>query len=157
MCASLALCSCGDKPGRRAPKEMGMEPRPEKEAPGDWQERIRAEKVGFLTGELGLTVEEAQSFWPVYDEGQKRHFDAFGKVHEAYEALEKATRDKSSDDAIAKHTDAYVAALRESEAIDPDLIARYREVLPEEKVAKLILAEEKFRRNQIHRLREKQD
>lgn len=142
-----------EKPGK--PEEMGNPECQSKESPEDWQERIRAEKVGFLTGELGLTTEEAQKFWPVYDAGQKKHFEAFEKVHTTYEALEKALKDNSSSDEIAKLTDAYVTALKESDAVEPESIASYKEVLPADKVAKLILAEEKFRRDQIHRLREK--
>ena len=30
-----------------------------------WKERVRAEKIAFLTKEMFLTSQEAESFWPV--------------------------------------------------------------------------------------------
>ena len=34
----------------------------------DWKEKIQSEKIAFLTTEIGLTPEEAQAFWPVYNQ-----------------------------------------------------------------------------------------
>ena len=34
---------------------------------GDWQEKMRAERVAFLTTAMELTPAEAEKFWPVYN------------------------------------------------------------------------------------------
>ena len=40
----------------------------------EWQERMQSEKIAFITAELDLTPEEAQTFWPVYNQiEQKKH------------------------------------------------------------------------------------
>jgi len=36
------------------------------------REKIEAEKVAFLTSKLDLSVKEAQSFWPAYNEFQEK-------------------------------------------------------------------------------------
>ena len=33
-----------------------------------WKEKMRSEKIAFLTNEISLTPEEAQLFWPVYNQ-----------------------------------------------------------------------------------------
>ena len=42
----------------------------------DWKEKMMAEKIAFLTLEVGLTPEEAQAFWPVYNQISKEKNDA---------------------------------------------------------------------------------
>ena len=34
---------------------------------GRMNERIKAQKVAFITEKLSLTAEEAQQFWPIYN------------------------------------------------------------------------------------------
>ena len=35
---------------------------------GGWHDRMMSEKIAFITMELQLTPEEAQVFWPVYNQ-----------------------------------------------------------------------------------------
>ena len=44
---------------------------PRRGADNGWRERVRAEKVAFLTEEIDLTESEAQVFWPIYNESPK--------------------------------------------------------------------------------------
>lgn len=115
---------------------------------GDWRERVRAEQVAFITNELDLSESEAQAFWPVYNDVQKQRREAFKATGEAYMNLQKGVDDKDVD----KLLDKYLAAKKASEKVEADAVARYKKVLPVSKVAKLLMAEEKFRQNQIHRL-----
>ena len=39
------------------------------------QERVKAAKVAYLTRELGLSPQEAERFWPVYNEFENRRDD----------------------------------------------------------------------------------
>jgi hypothetical protein len=120
----------------------------EKKNGHDWRERVRAEQVAFITNELDLSESEAQAFWPVYNEIQKQRREAFKAVGQAFAALQEGAEEKDA----AKLLDQYLAAKKAGEKIEADAVARYKKVLPVSKVAKLILAEEKFRQNQIHRL-----
>ena len=120
----------------------------EKKNGNDWREKVRAEQVAFITSELDLSESEAQSFWPVYNDVQKQRREAFKATGDAYMALQKGVDEKDAE----KLLDKYLATKKASEKIEADAVARYKKVLPVNKVAKLLLAEEKFRQNQIHRL-----
>lgn len=119
---------------------------------GDWKRKMASEKIAFLTLELDLTQEEAQLFWPVYNEVEKAKDEAFGKVIAAYRSLSAAIEEgksaKETDNALEAYLDAQ-AALREVENQAPE---KLKAALPAEKVARLYVAEEKFRRQHIRRL-----
>ncbi|MBO7385162.1 MAG: hypothetical protein J6U63_02330 [Clostridia bacterium] len=112
----------------------------------DWREKVRAAQVSFLTTELDLTEAEAQAFWPVYNEVQKQRHEAFRAQGEAMKAMKDA---KGNANALI---DQYLDAKKKMNDIDAEAIAKYKKVLPAEKVAKLILAQEKFLHQQIDRL-----
>lgn len=116
----------------------------------DWREKVRAERVAFLTQELSLTEAEAQAFWPVYNDVQEKTREAYKQQWDAFKKLSDALENgEGSVDALL---DNYVAAKAACEKVEGDALPRYKKVLPVEKVAKLILAEEKFRHQQIGRL-----
>ena len=114
----------------------------------DWRERIRAAQVAFLTNELDLTESEAQSFWPVYNDVQKQRRDAFEAQQKAYLALQKGI----DGNEVNKLLQEYMAATKKLDTLEEGAVDRYKKVLPVKKVAKLLLAEEKFRHQQIGRL-----
>ena len=67
---------------------------------GDWKQRIMSEKVAFLTIEMGITPEEAQAFWPVYNQVEKERDEAVRLVFQSFKALEDAVAaGKSEKDA----------------------------------------------------------
>ena len=113
-----------------------------------WREKARAEQVALITEELNLTEAEAQAFWPVYNEVQEQRREAFKASIEAMKALKKGV---DGNDA-AQLLDNYVAAKDNCAKVDAQALKRYKKVLPTEKVAKLVLAEEKFRHQQIGKL-----
>lgn len=128
---------------------FAQQPRQRGEGEG-WREKVRAEKVAFLTQELSLTETEAQAFWPVYNDVQARNREVFKAQWTAYKKLSEAV--EAGDAAVEKLLDEYLAAKARCEQADADALPRYKKVLPVEKVARLMLAEEKFRHQQIGRL-----
>ena len=116
--------------------------------PEKWREKVRAEQVAMITSELDLTEAEAQVFWPVYNDVQAQRRDAFKASGEAFKALQEGV--DGAD--VSKLMKAYLAAKAKCETVETDAVARYQKVLPEKKVAKLLIAEEKFRHQQIGKL-----
>ena len=100
-----------------------------------WREKARAEQVALITEELNLT------------EAQRR--EAFKVQMDAMKALKKGVEvgDKTAD-----LLDTYLQAKEKCQEVDAKAIKRYKKVLSDEKVAKLVLAEEKFRHQQIGKL-----
>lgn len=119
----------------------------------NWQDRIKSEKIAFITAELELTPEEAQVFWPVYNQIEKTAQEAQKAVMTSYRALLEALKsDTATDKEIDKLLDEYLAAKLAQKNLGKDDAAKFRKVLSSKKVAKLYVAEEKFRRHHIRNL-----
>lgn len=116
----------------------------------NWKDRMKSEFIAFLTDELSLTPEESQTFWPVYNQLSEKRFQANGKLMKAVKQVHQAV--ETGEGNYAALMDAYMKAYKEKEKVESDYIASLRKEFGDEKAAKLIVAEEKFRRNQIHRL-----
>ena len=114
-----------------------------------WREKVRAEQVAFITSELDLTESEAQKFWPVYNDIQAQRREAYKESFEAMKELEESIQNDKDQD---KKLDKYVSAKRKIAEIENDSVKKYSKVLPKQKVAKLLLSEERFRHNQIGKL-----
>ena len=116
----------------------------------DWKEKMRSEKIAFLTTEIGLTPEEAQAFWPVYNQVEKEKDEAMHNVIKTYKELCKAIEEGGKD--VSALLDKYIAAQAKMNEVENGVAAKYKAVLPVEKVAKLYVSEERFRRNHIRKL-----
>ena len=123
-----------------------------KKCEGDWKERIMSEKIAFLTVEVGLTPEEAQIFWPVYNQVEQGKDEAIKQTIHAYRELNKAVEEGKSTKETSALLDNYLAAQKNLREYENGIADKYKKVLPADKVAKLYVAEEKFRRQQIRNL-----
>ena len=117
-----------------------------------WRERVRSEKVAFLTQEIDLTESEAQVFWPIYNEIQKAQREGFEAVQKAYTAMEKGVQEKKTGKEMEKLVHAYIDAKDKNDGIETKYMNKLLKALPAEKVARYYVAEEKFRHQQIGRL-----
>lgn len=117
-----------------------------------WKQKMMSEKIAFLTTEMELTPKESQKFWPVYNEVNKEKDEAMHEVFKTYMELSQAVEGGASDNEIEKKLNNYLDALKAQRKADNMADEKFLKVLPMEKVAKLYVAEEKFRRWQIHRL-----
>ena len=118
----------------------------------DWKERMQSGKIAFLTMEIGLTPEEAQNFWPIYNSVNKELDEATYNTVASYMELEKALNDKKSDKEVSKYLNKYLEAMGSQNRIRTESVEKYKKILPDSKVAKIFVAEEKFRRQHIRML-----
>jgi len=120
--------------------------------PPDIPEQIKIEKISFLTAQLDLTPAEAQVFWPVYNEFEKKRL-----------ALEWAQRrpgfkkdgkpDSFSDEELKKMNENYINSFSEEALLMQEYNKRFLEVLPIQKVMKLYESERKFRSHMLQEFR----
>ena len=143
LCALVVLSMGAFAQGPQGPRRGGD---------NGWRERVRAEKVAFLTEEIDLTESEAQVFWPIYNEIQKAQRDGFEAVKNAYDAMAKGVEEKKGSKEMEKLVKAYIDAKEKNEGIETKYLNKLLKVLPAEKVARYYVAEEKFRHQQIGRL-----
>ena len=144
LCMSLmALVSLGALAQQKKDRKMDRE---------GWKEKVQAERVAYLTTALELTVEESEAFWPVYNAVQKNKGNAFKDVAAAMDALKDAIQEGKDAKEMEVLLQSFLEAREDCEEIDKEAVAQYKKVLPVEKVAKLFVAEEQFRHQQIKRL-----
>jgi cell fate (sporulation/competence/biofilm development) regulator YlbF (YheA/YmcA/DUF963 family) len=115
----------------------------------DWKKKMMSEKIAFLTIEMNITPEEAQVFWPVYNQIENEKDAALVEVIQSYKALNTAVEQNKD---VEKCLNAYLNAQEKLRETDNKAAEQYKKVLPVEKVAKLYVAEEKFRRQHIRKL-----
>ena len=137
--------------GAFAQGNQGPQP-PRRGGDNGWRERVRSEKVAFLTQEIDLTESEAQVFWPIYNEIQKAQRESFEATQKAYMAMEKGVQEKKSGKEMEKLVHAYIDAKDKNDGIETKYMNKLLKALPAEKVARYYVAEEKFRHQQIGRL-----
>ena len=123
----------------------------------DWKQKMMSEKIAFLTNEMQITPEEAQSFWPVYNQIFKDKDEALKNVFKTFRELEEAIENGKSEKEIKRLLAAYLKAEQRQRDTDSQVAEQIGKVLPVEKTARFFIAEEKFRRQQIHRLHGKPD
>jgi len=110
----------------------------------DPQEKIQAKKVAFITDKLDLSVEEAQKFWPVYNE----HEADMDKIHEKRKGVMKKINKEAetlSDEELTKLVDQFAEYDLEEAKIHKSYYDDVKKVLPIKKVVKLIKAEREFK------------
>lgn len=115
------------------------------------RKEFEAQKVAFFTQELDLSPVEAASFWPLYNEMQKKIRKVEGDIRKGYnEAREtKNLTEKDYETAIRKVLDAE----REMIDIKTEYYVAMLKVLPASKLWKLNEAERKFHRQLFDKLR----
>lgn len=113
-------------------------------------EKMKAERVAFITSEVGLTSEDAQAFWPIYNKAEEQQRELQQAEKKAYQELSKALRDGEGNvDALL---DAYIKAKQANVNVHFSYAKQYKKAIGTEKTAKFFTCDEKFRRQQIGKL-----
>ena len=118
------------------------------------RDNIEAQKVAYITSKLNLTTEEAQHFWPIYNE-YRSELDALRK--------ERNGQRTKSDDDDQNLTDAQIDALiksrfageRKKIDLDEKYYEKFKTALPISKVAAYYRAERSFKRELLDQLRQR--
>lgn len=117
--------------------------------PGDRRdERLAAFRAEVFTRVLKLTPEEAQNFWPLYNEFSDKREQAQEELRPAKQLDQMS--DAEVEDQIKRH---FERKQRELD-IERDFYQKVRKVLPLRKIAKLPMAEREFRESLVKRLQE---
>ena len=131
---------------------MAQKPGDGPERKGQDHERFEAEKVAYITQQLALTVEEAQTFWPVYNQAVKEQREVFAKVREAKKALRDAINEGKSDSEIKPLLDAYLKLRADKRDPMAEHRADFVKAVGESKTAKFYLSEDSFRNKALREM-----
>ena len=110
-------------------------------------------KIAYITEKVDLTPEEAQSFWPVYNEYNNNR----NEIHRSMKQLHKndMTIDEMTDSDVDKMINTTQKLRQKEVEIQSTYLQKFKELLPIKKVAKLYKAEHDFKKELLKKLRVK--
>ena len=121
---------------------------------GNAREQVEAFRVAYYTRELSLTTEEAQTFWPVYNEYADALEDNRKKQRLTQQSLRQAYVGGTDEE-----VEQLLSVLMELKRAEVDITVNYhenfKEVLPIRKVAMLYKAETDFKRKLLEHLQQR--
>jgi len=116
-------------------------------------ERIKAMKIAYITERIELTTDEAEKFWPVYNDYESRKINTheeLRKLHRYY----AENQDNITEEKQVELLNKYIKLQKQ----DAELLTIYHdkfiEILPPDKVMKLYIAEVQFKSYLLRQLRE---
>lgn len=145
LCLAISMTAFSQEPGN--PQK---DPEPKK-GPGPKKEKIEALRVAYITKQLDLNESEAQTFWPVYNEYQKKMEELRKNFRQKY------NKQTNYDFETDKEAEDYINADIQMKTQEAELMKTYYEklkkVLAVKKVAKLRHAEESFRQELLKQVK----
>ncbi len=117
------------------------------------KEKVESMRIAFLTQKLDLSPEEAQKFWPVYNEFHKKREELHKKRKEEMKSA-KQNFDSLSDKQVEKIVDDEMIFRQKNFELEKEYHSKFKSVLPIKKVAKLYHAEDMFARHLLDKISE---
>ncbi len=117
------------------------------------EEKIKAARIGLITQRLNLTPEQAQRFWPIFNE-----FDAKkqGLNRELEQARSGYNFSNMSDQKANELIELSLQRKADELALEKEYLNKLRDVVTPVQVLKLIKAEQDFKNELLKRLRQRQ-
>lgn len=123
------------------------------EAQNPNMERLNAYKVAFFTKRLNLTPQEAEKFWPVYNEFQ----DNRNKILQERALLNRNVNQNElnmTDKEMIEAGDKLISLEMKEAELSQEYHKKFREILPPVKVLRLYQAENQYRLQLLNELRD---
>ncbi|MGF7138487.1 hypothetical protein [Roseimarinus sediminis] len=116
-------------------------------------DKFKAEKVAFITEAIDLTPGEAQKFWPVYNEFERKRWELMKEHRELDKSLQEDLKKMSEKEYI--ELSRKLASFPHQEG---ELVVEYNEkflkILSPKKVVELYVAELDFRNTMLRKYRD---
>lgn len=114
----------------------------------DIKERMKAQRTAYITQKLELTENEAQKFWPIFNE-----YSAERKALKLEKSSELSlkTSDKEAEMAINNYFDSKTKELE----LQKKYVNRFKSVLPSNKVAMLLNIQQDFSKEVMQNMRDR--
>ena len=111
------------------------------------------EKTSYIIERMGLTPEETEKFVPIYKKYITERINTFD--NSPFENFNYKEEKSMSEEEFKKINDAYVNG-KVNRALSAKLYyERFREVIPESKIYKMLIAERDFKRELLKRVQNK--
>ncbi len=117
-------------------------------------EKIKSLKIAFITEKLDLSSDEAQKFWPIYNEHEASKKDIRQKERSQIRSKIRASENLSEEEA-SDLLEAQIAIENEKSNLSMNYFKKLRAVIPAKKILLLVRSEEEFKRQLIKQYRHK--
>lgn len=121
--------------------------------PNVTKEEIESMRVAFITKFVDLNPQEAQLFWPVFNEYQQKQVE-LRKSHKEVTGVQPEQLQKLSDTEIQKLLDNHFLLKQKETELQKEYHARFLAVLSPKKVALLYLSQEEFKKYLLQKIRQ---
>ena len=118
------------------------------------KDKIKSLKVAFITERLDLSTEEAQAFWPIYNEYEEKR-EALRQEERKQIRNKIKDSENLSEKEAAKLLKQYLTLEEEEEELDKAFIENISEVISAKKTLLLLRSEDEFKRQLIRQYRHK--
>lgn len=118
------------------------------------KENIESMKIAFITQKLELTPQEAQQFWPVYNQYNEKTKELKKKRRQENREA-RSNFDELSDKEVEQLINNDLATRQKELDLQKEYNEKFKAVLPIKKVAKLYAAEEQFKIVLINKLKDR--
>ena len=115
-------------------------------------EQIQTERIAYFTEKIGLTPEEAQLFWPIYNEMDNKRTALFEEKAAIIQAFMNNTNNPTEKQ-LNEQLNRLAVINQQEGALHGEYDARFRKVLPAQKVMNLYVAEMGFRNYLLQQMR----
>ena len=123
--------------------------------PRSTMERFNSQRIAFFTERLRLTPEEAQVFWPVYNEYQAQKNNIIEERRGLTKTLVQNQKTLSENE-IEKLGDEYIASIVKETELLQTYHARFKKVLPIRKVMRIYTTENQFKNHLLRQIQQAQ-
>lgn len=117
-------------------------------------DKLNAYKIAFLTKRINLTSQEAEKFWPLYNEYQDK------KLRVQQERLQlgrdvNLSGSTMSEKELADAGDKYISLEMQESTLTQELHKKLKEVLPPAKIIRLYQAENQYKVQLLNELQDR--
>ncbi|MDF0716315.1 hypothetical protein PY092_09165 [Muricauda sp. 334s03] len=123
-------------------------------AQGPVRDRIKTLKVAFITEQVGLTSDEAQQFWPIYNAHEETMEDIRRKERTEIHANIARAQELSLNES-EQLFDNLLALQFDKQKAEREFLSKLRTVIPAKKVLLMVKAEEDFKKQMIQQFRKR--
>ena len=120
---------------------------------GKMKERIKAQKVAFITEKLSLTSDEAEKFWPIYN-AFEASIDNIKSEDLRAVKMEMRNGDDVTDERADELLEKLMKAEKDMHTAKLKLVKDLKKVISAKKIIQLKAAEDQFNRILLERLKE---
>ena len=120
------------------------------------RKKIESQKIAFITKALDLSSEEAQVFWPVYNDFSDEMKTIRKKRKEVYSKARK-NRSSLTEKEIGIIIDERLKMEQETLDLKVKYNKEFQEVISNKQISALYHAEEEFKKELLHRIKKGKD